>query len=107
MRLLLYKFDPTKFSFSVYFAESSLLQKTCLSHLTQVMDEEVCSAVEAAEEARALLPALLSAFDNHASSCFTELLDLASRNPEDGTVRLKQMAGGQQEWDKVFLSKFH
>merc|ERR1719339_43528 len=67
----------------------------------EVMDEEVCSAVEAAEEARALLPALLSAFDNHASSCFTELLDLASRNPEDGTVRLKQMAGGQQEWDKA------
>ena len=31
----------------------------------QVMDEEVCSALEAAEEARALLPALLSAFDNH------------------------------------------
>ena len=29
------------------------------------MDEEVCSALEAAEEARALLPALLSAFDNH------------------------------------------
>ena len=69
------------------------------------MDEEVCSAVEAAEEARALLPALLSAFDNHASSCFTKLLDLASRNPEDGTVRLKQMAGGQQEWDKVFSRK--
>ena len=31
----------------------------------QVMDDEVCSALEAAEEARALLPALLSAFDNH------------------------------------------
>ena len=29
------------------------------------MDDEVCSALEAAEEARALLPALLSAFDNH------------------------------------------
>ena len=29
------------------------------------MDEEVCSALEAAEEARALLPALLGAFDNH------------------------------------------
>ena len=33
--------------------------------MVQVMDDEVCSALEAAEEARALLPALLSAFDNH------------------------------------------
>merc|ERR1719209_2849040 len=65
------------------------------------MDEEVCSAMEAAEEARALLPALLSAFDNHQTSCFNELLDLASSNQEDGTVGLKQLAGGQQEGDKV------
>jgi len=67
----------------------------------EVMDEEVCSALEAAEEARALLPALLSAFDNHQTSCFNELLDLASSNQEDGTVGLKQLPGGQQEWDKV------
>jgi len=67
----------------------------------EVMDEEVCSAQEAAEEARALVPALLSAFDNHAASCYTGLLDLASRDPEDNTVGLKQLPGGQQEWDKV------
>merc|ERR550517_870769 len=67
----------------------------------EVMDEEVCSALEAAEEARALLPALLSAFDNHQTSCFNELLDLASSNQEDGTVGLKQLAGGQKEWDKA------
>ena len=85
------------------------------------MDEEVCSALEAAEEARALLPALLSAFDNHQviilvrvkivekdtfslfpqTSCFNELLDLASSSQEDGTVGLKQLPGGQQQWDKV------
>merc|ERR550517_683866 len=67
----------------------------------EVMDEEVCSALEAAEEARALLPALLSAFDNHQTSCFNQLLDLASSNHEDGTVGLKQLPGGQQQWDKV------
>merc|ERR1719391_575722 len=67
----------------------------------EVMDEEVCSALEAAEEARALLPALLSAFDNHQTSCFNVLLDLASSNQEDGTVGLKQLPGGQQEWDKA------
>jgi len=67
----------------------------------EVMDEEVCSALEASEEARALLPALLSAFDNHQTTCFNELLDLASSNQEDGTVGLKQLAGGQLEWDKV------
>jgi len=61
----------------------------------------VCSALEAAEEARALLPALLSAFDNHQTSCFNQLLDLASSSQEDGTVGLKQLPGGQQEWDKV------
>jgi len=67
----------------------------------EVMDDEVCSALEAAEEARALLPALLSAFDNHQTSCFNELLDLTTSNQEDGTVGLKQWPGGQQEWDKV------
>ena len=89
---------------SAHFAASSVAFAGA-SELSQVMDEEVCSALEAAEEARALLPALLSAFDNHAASCYTKLLDLASRNPEDGTVRLKQMAGGQQEWDKVSFSE--
>ena len=35
------------------------------------------------------------------TSCFNVLLDLASSNQEDGTVGLKQLPGGQQEWDKV------
>ena len=49
---------------SAHFSPSSVAFAGA-SELSQVMDEEVCSALEAAEEARALLPALLSAFDNH------------------------------------------
>ena len=49
---------------SAHFATSSVAFAGA-SELSQVMDEEVCAALEAAEEARALLPALLSAFDNH------------------------------------------
>ena len=40
------------------------------------------------------------------TSCFNELLDLASSNQEDGTVGLKQLEGGQHEWDKVGLCNF-
>ena len=45
--------------------ESCVLALFIIPPPPQVMDEEVYSALEAAEEARALLPALLSAFDNH------------------------------------------
>ena len=45
--------------------QSCVLALFNISPPPQVMDEEVCSALEATEEARALLPALLSAFDNH------------------------------------------
>jgi len=64
----------------------------------EIMNKEMFEAREAAEEARALIPPLLNAIENHFKECLTQLVD---QKDIGLTFGLKQFEGGQEEWDKT------
>ena len=65
----------------------------------EVVDQQLLEAKEAVEEAKALLPALLNALDNHTSECHKKLV--VFDGGKDGKVGLRQYPGGQGEWDRA------
>jgi len=83
---------------------SSEHQQSSRSHAIlrmEVMNMEMYKAKEAADDAKALLPALKNAQENHWRECFNELIEPNSWS-NDGTMALTQFEGGQEEWDKVY-----
>ena len=68
----------------------------CLLRM-QITTPAILRALDALEDARALIPALSNAMDNLGSRCAEQLVDMGSYNPSDHTMRLKRYED-PEEW---------